>query len=129
MLACCGSDSPNGIPPCGGLFEPHRFGGGIHLAGEFLKQRYSVAVEDPAGGVDSFSIACGIDARSCTEADVHREATLGEQFFAITDSKLPTKELHDLFCCSSVGKRPPSQAAFGWVSGVHDAWNFFFCQH
>ena len=72
-----------------------------------------MAVEDFPGGLDPLKVALGIDAWACAQADVHGQAALRKQFFAIANAEVPPEQLHDLFGRGRIWEGAPFWAPFG----------------
>ncbi|MGB1624490.1 MAG: hypothetical protein ACPHCZ_07280, partial [Candidatus Poseidoniaceae archaeon] len=60
------------------------FGRCIHVGDEFLKKRGGITVEDATHGLDAVVVPGSVDAGASTEANVHREASLRQQFLAVS---------------------------------------------
>ena len=121
VLAGRGTNGSNHVAMLGSDLVGLRLGRCFHVSDQLLQQRCSIAIEHPTNGFDPLIVARSVDARAGTQADVHREATLGEQFLAVANAKLPAEQLHDLFGCPGVGKGPPLLCRLGRATGVHDA--------
>ena len=111
-----GNHFPNGanaVADHRSVFVGVRVCGSIHLQRKFLEEFGRLSVEDFAGRLDPFEVAFRIDARPGAKADVHGQAALRKQFFAIANAEVPPEQLHDLFGRGRIWEGAPFLAPFG----------------
>ena len=75
---------------------------GIHLQRKFLEEFGRLSVEDFAGRLDPFEVAFRIDAWPGAKADVHGQAALRKQFFAIANAEVPPEQ-RCMTCLAAAG--------------------------
>ncbi len=95
------------VPNERGLLEGHRGRGFVHLCTQSSSRSDASPLRMRRAPPQRVPCSLRLDARACTQPDVHRKAALREQFLAVPQAEVPPKQLHDLLCGPGVWERAP----------------------